>query len=72
MLKKILNVKGAQKLSKREQEQVSGGSVPTTCNTDSDCIIPGEPFCIYACIDTGGGNKQCVYDNLTCFGGLGG
>lgn len=72
MLKKILNVKGAQKLSKKEQVQVSGGSVPITCNTDADCVVPGSPFCISACGDVGGGRKLCIYDNLSCFGDFGG
>ena len=69
MLKKISSLAGAHTLSKKEQVEVSGGSVPYTCNSDADCVIPGAPFCISACGDVGGGRKLCIYDNLSCFGG---
>ncbi len=68
MLKKISSLAGAHTLSKKEQVEVHGGIGLTTCNSDADCVIPGAPFCISACINAYG-NKLCVYDNLTCFGG---
>ncbi len=73
MLKKILNVKGAQKLSKKEQVQVTGGSGVTICTTDANCQIPGAPIsCIYACIDTNRGYSVCVHDIISCSGSIGG
>jgi len=70
MLKNILNVKGAQKLSKKEQVQISGGGGVTSCNTDSQCVAIGNPGCIAACVtNLNTGNKICVFDVASCFGG---
>ncbi|WP_299765443.1 hypothetical protein [uncultured Dokdonia sp.] len=68
MLKKISNVKGAQKLSKKEQLSVGGGMGLTTCNSDADCAGVFPVGCIFACVQSVG---LCVFDVLACdgFGG---
>lgn len=62
MLKNILKANGVKELNKAEQQSVTGGMI-TTCTSDSDCQIPGNPFCIYACIINFG---VCVYDTRSC------
>lgn len=61
MLKNILKLKGAQKLTKNEQKSISGGR-PLVCNymgdtgqvctTHSDCAGDGNPVCYRGCCNT--------------------
>jgi len=49
MKKLILNLKGAQELSKNEQKKVNGGKrIPSGCGGDgSFIIVGGEVVCCY-------------------------
>jgi hypothetical protein len=65
MLKNILKLEGAQKLSKNEQKEINGGNIlpigiPTrcrrgngndgqSCSVDSPCTGPGNPECFNGC-----------------------
>ncbi len=53
MLKKILNLNGAQELSKKQQHSIKGGII--SCTTDSECqpyfcgksvCVPGHNICL--------------------------
>ena len=68
MLKKISDLRGVQKLSKKQQLKVQGGMGLTTCNSDADCEAIGGPLCISACIASVG---LCVFDTIAC-GPIGG
>ena len=46
MLKNILNLEGAQKLTRNEQKSINGG---VACSTDASCGIPPEGT-VYRCI----------------------
>jgi len=55
-MKNLLNVNGAQQLSKSEQQSINGGKNPTWCATQADytpCGGPGAECC----------NGECVYLN---------
>ena len=56
MLKNILNLKGAQQLSKKEQNDILGGDglCPNQCGPSAPCIDPND-HCLYlACNGTFG------------------
>jgi hypothetical protein len=44
MLKRILNLEGAQKLSKIEQKKINGGGAPGVPSCDPNGHIPGAPI----------------------------
>jgi hypothetical protein len=44
MLKGILNLEGAQKLSKIEQKNINGGGAPGVPSCDPTGNIPGAPY----------------------------
>jgi len=64
MLKQILNLKGAQQLSKKEQNSILGGSCidecgpehPHECNENQKCLQQGEGNCWY-CVYKDGPNN---------------
>lgn len=49
MLKKILKLSGAQKLTKTEQKEINGGAIPTKgCGGDGSFIfVGGQKVCCY-------------------------
>ena len=58
MKKTILNLVGAQELTKKEQKIIQGGVVGPCrnlgdtgqiCNTTSDCTGSGDPVCFRGC-----------------------
>ncbi|WP_299766866.1 hypothetical protein [uncultured Dokdonia sp.] len=66
MLKKILNVKGVERLSTKEQQLISGGGFLTFCSSDDDCRVPGFPNCRSACLTNINGQNLCVFEVSTC------
>ncbi|WP_108809454.1 hypothetical protein [Aquimarina spinulae] len=55
-MKKILNVTGVTKLSKEQQQGITGSSTRQgwCCSTGQDCRVPGLSFCIPGnCLPTG-------------------
>jgi hypothetical protein len=44
MLKRILNLEGAQKLSKIEQKNINGGGAPGVPLCDPNANVPGAPY----------------------------
>jgi len=68
MLKNILNLEGAQKLSKNEQKSVSGGGAGGTigCSGQTQCEVdcPEGGYCGPVWSNTTGGSWSCEY---VCF-----
>lgn len=47
MLKSILNLKGAQKLTKDEQKVINGGACVILCCPDAECVcVPRGTACM--------------------------
>lgn len=62
MIKNVLKLEDAQKLTNNEQKSINGGLIYAcktgsgytgqSCSNDSDCIGPNSPFCFKGCCNT--------------------
>ena len=68
-MKKLVNLKGAKALNKKEQQSVNGGARGNNgcCNPTNDCCIPKPiPVQLVPCVIDFSPNCQYAYGDRNC------